>query len=141
VVIFDEVNVGFAASTQRGLLVPVIRGADGLGLREISAERRRLLERVEAGAIGAGDLAAGTFTVTNLGMYGIEFFQPVLNPGQTAILAAGKVMDLPAVDDSGSIVVRPLIRLTLGCDHRVIDGAEAAPFLTTVQELLEHFHE
>ena len=141
VVIFDEVNVGFAASTQRGLLVPVIRGADGLSLREISAERRRLLERVETGAIGTEDLAAGTFTVTNLGMFGIEFFQPVLNPGQTAILATGKVMNLPAADDAGNIVVRPLIRLTLGCDHRVVDGAEAAPFLTTVRELLESIHE
>jgi pyruvate dehydrogenase E2 component (dihydrolipoamide acetyltransferase) len=141
VIIFGEVNVGFAATTERGLLVPVIRGADILSLQEISAQRKHLLERVQAGAVGAEDLAGGTFTVTNLGMYGIEIFQPVLNLGQTAILAAGKVMNMPVAEDSGNIVVRPVIKLTLACDHRVIDGAEAAPFLTAFQELLEFFHE
>ncbi len=139
-IIFDEVNVGFAAATERGLLVPVIRGADTLSLQQISAERKRLSEKVQAGAAAAEDLASGTFTVSNLGMYGIETFQPVLNLGQTALLASGRVMNVPAAEDSGNIVVKPVMKLTLACDHRVLDGAEAAPFLTAVQQQLESFH-
>lgn len=139
VIIFEEVNIGIVAATDKGLVVPVIKNADALSLTEISATRKRLLEKIKAGEQSGGDISHGTFTITNLGMYGIESFKPVLNLGQSGILAAGKVMNVPTADDFGNIAVKPQMKLTLACDHRVIDGPEAAVFLMYVKELMEFF--
>ncbi len=87
------------------------------------------------------DLSAGTFTVTNLGMFGIDSFQPILNPGQAAILAAGAIDRAPIIEESGEVQAASLMKLTLACDHRVVDGAEGARFLAEVKSLLEQIKE
>ena len=134
--IHPSANVGMAVATERGLVVPVIRGADRLSIHEIAAARVDLVDRARAGKLQQGDLEGGTFTISNLGMFGVENFIAVLNPPQVAILAVGAVEDKPVVRD-GEVTVRPLMSLTLTCDHRAVDGADAADFLRTVRSTLE----
>jgi len=129
-------NVGLAVATDRGLVVPVITGADSRTVAEIAAARADLVARSREGKLTAEDLEGGTFTISNLGMYGVEQFIAVLNPPQAAILAVGAIEERP-VARNGEIVVRPLLTLTLTCDHRTIDGAVAADFLRTVKDFLE----
>jgi pyruvate dehydrogenase E2 component (dihydrolipoamide acetyltransferase) len=129
-------NVGIAVATDRGLLVPVIPGCEALTVAEIAAARADLVARARDGKLQAADLEGGTFTVSNLGMYGVEQFVAVLNPPQAAILAVGAIEDR-AVARDGEPVVRPTMTMTLTCDHRTIDGATAADFLRTVKEYLE----
>jgi pyruvate dehydrogenase E2 component (dihydrolipoamide acetyltransferase) len=129
-------NVGIAVATDRGLLVPVIPGCEALTTAEIAAARADLVARARDGKLQAADLEGGTFTISNLGMYGVEQFVAVLNPPQAAILAVGAIEDRPVARD-GEVVVRPTMTLTLTCDHRTIDGATAADFLRTVKEYLE----
>jgi pyruvate dehydrogenase E2 component (dihydrolipoamide acetyltransferase) len=129
-------NVGIAVATDRGLLVPVIPGCESLTVPEIAAARADLVARAREGRLQAADLEGGTFTISNLGMYGVEQFVAVLNPPQAAILAVGAIEDRPVARD-GEIVARPMMTLTLTCDHRSIDGAAAADFLRTVKEFLE----
>ena len=133
---FPSADVGMAVATERGLLVPVIRGADRLTLAEIAAARADLVARSREGKLQQTDLEGGTFTISNLGMYGIEQFIAVLNPPQVAILAVGAIEEKPVVTD-GDLEIRPMMSLTLTCDHRAIDGAVAAEFLGTVRTLLE----
>jgi pyruvate dehydrogenase E2 component (dihydrolipoamide acetyltransferase) len=133
---FPSADVGMAVATERGLLVPVIRGADRLTLAEIAAARADLVARSREGKLQQTDLEGGTFTISNLGMYGIERFIAVLNPPQVAILAVGAIEEKPVVTD-GDLEIRPMMSLTLTCDHRAIDGAVAAEFLGTVRTLLE----
>jgi pyruvate dehydrogenase E2 component (dihydrolipoyllysine-residue acetyltransferase) len=129
-------NVGIAVAVEQGLVVPVIRNADRLTVSEIAAARADLVDRARGGRLRQEDLEGGTFTISNLGMFGIERFVAVLNPPQAAILAVGSVEDkVVAVD--GQPVVRPRMELTLTCDHRAIDGATGARFLTTVKGFLE----
>ena len=129
-------NVGIAVAIPNGLVVPVIRSAERLSVQEIANGRAELVERARTGKLRQGDLNDGTFTISNLGMYGIERFVAVLNPPQSAILAIGAVEDkVVAVDGQPS--VRPRMELTLTCDHRAIDGATGAQFLTTVKSFLE----
>jgi pyruvate dehydrogenase E2 component (dihydrolipoamide acetyltransferase) len=129
-------NVGIAVAIPNGLVVPVIRSAERLSVAEIANIRADLVERARAGKLQQGDLDGGTFTISNLGMYGIERFIAVLNPPQAAILAVGSVEDkVVAVD--GQPVVRPRMEITLTCDHRAIDGATGAQFLATVKQFLE----
>ena len=129
-------NVGIAVAVPNGLVVPVIRSAERLSVQEIANGRAELVERARTGKLRQGDLNDGTFTISNLGMYGIERFVAVLNPPQSAILAVGAVEDkVVAVDGQPS--VRPRMELTLTCDHRAIDGATGAQFLTTVKSFLE----
>jgi len=129
-------NVGIAVAIPDGLVVPVIRSAERLSVAEIANVRADLVERARAGKLRQGDLDGGTFTISNLGMYGIERFIAVLNPPQAAILAVGSVEDkVVAVD--GQPVVRPRMEITLTCDHRAIDGASGAQFLATVKQFLE----
>ncbi|MDH7488661.1 MAG: dihydrolipoamide acetyltransferase family protein [Anaerolineae bacterium] len=131
-----DVNIGLAVDTERGLLVVVIKGADRLNLREIARERGRLVEGARSGRIGPDDLRGGTFTITNLGMYGVEGFTPVINLPECCILGVGRIVKKPvAVDDA--VVVRPMMVLSLTFDHRVIDGAPAARFLDTIARLVE----
>ncbi len=129
-------NVGIAVATDRGLLVPVIRGCEHLTVPQIASARAGLVSRARDGKLQAADLEGGTFTISNLGMYGVEQFVAVLNPPQAAILAVGAIEDRAAARDGG-IVVRPTMTMTLTCDHRTIDGATAADFLRTVKEFLE----
>src|SRR5436190_1658121 len=129
-------NVGIAVAIPNGLVVPVIRSAERLSVAGIANARAELVERARTGKLQQGDLDGGTFTISNLGMYGIERFVAVLNPPQAAILAIGSVEDkVVAVD--GQPVVRPRMELTLTCDHRAVDGATGAQFLTTVKQFLE----
>lgn len=129
-------NVGIAVATGRGLVVPVIPGCERRSVAEIAAARADLVQRARAGTLAQADFEGGTFTISNLGMYGVERFVAVLNPPQAAILAVGAVEDRP-VARGGEVAVRPLLTLTLTCDHRAVDGATAAEFLRTVKDLLE----
>jgi pyruvate dehydrogenase E2 component (dihydrolipoamide acetyltransferase) len=134
--LFPTANVGIAVAVERGLLVPVIPSCERKTLSELAAARADIVARARAGKIQQGDLENGTFTISNLGMYGVERFVAVLNPPQAAILAVGAIAERPVVED-GELVVRPLMELTLSCDHRAVDGATASEFLGTVKELLE----
>src|SRR5262245_10226063 len=129
-------NVGIAVATDRGLIVPVIQGCEGLTVAQIALARADLVARSRDGKLQAADLEGGTFTISNLGMYGVEQFVAVLNPPQAAILAVGAIEERPVARD-GQLVARPMMTMTLTCDHRTIDGATAADFLRTVKEFLE----
>jgi pyruvate dehydrogenase E2 component (dihydrolipoamide acetyltransferase) len=134
--IFPSANVGLAVATERGLVVPVIRDCERKSLVQIAADRGALVSRAREAKLTAEDLEGGTFTISNLGMYGVEQFIAVLNPPQVAILAVGAIEERP-VAESGELVVRPLMSMTLTCDHRAVDGAKAAEFLREVKTLLE----
>jgi pyruvate dehydrogenase E2 component (dihydrolipoamide acetyltransferase) len=134
--IFNTVNVGIAVAIPGGLVVPVIHGVETLTIPQIAAARSDLVERTRASKLKPEDLEGGTFTITNLGMYGVDRFFAVLNPPQVAILAVGAIEDRVVARD-GEAVVRPCMELTLSCDHRGLDGATAAEFLRTLTELLE----
>jgi pyruvate dehydrogenase E2 component (dihydrolipoamide acetyltransferase) len=133
---FPTADVGMAVATDRGLVVPVIRGAERLSLAEIAAVRADLVARARDAKLKQEDLEGGTFTISNLGMYGIEQFVAVLNPPQVAILAVGVIEEKPVVVD-GDLEIKPMMTLTLTCDHRALDGSVASEFLGTVRALLE----
>jgi pyruvate dehydrogenase E2 component (dihydrolipoamide acetyltransferase) len=132
----EEVNVGIAVAVEDGLVVPVVHGADALGLGEIAARRAELVKRAREGALRPEDVERGTFTISNLGMYGIDAFNAVLNAPQAAILAVGRIVER-VVAVEGAPAVRPRMALTLSCDHRVVDGARAAEFLDLLASLIE----
>jgi len=135
--VHGRVNVGIAVSLPDGLVVPVIHDADRKGLREISTEARSLADKARAGKLSPADMAGGAFTISNLGMYdAVEQFQAIINPPESAILAVGAIQDRPAVVD-GQVVVRPLMRVSLSVDHRVIPGVPAAQFLQGIKRLLQ----
>jgi pyruvate dehydrogenase E2 component (dihydrolipoamide acetyltransferase) len=129
-------NVGIAVAIPNGLVVPVIRGCERKTIAEIADDRAALVERARTGKLQQGDLDGGTFTISNLGMFGIERFIAVLNPPQAAILAVGSTEEKP-VAVNGQVVVRPRMELTLTCDHRAVDGAIGARFLGDVKAFLE----
>ena len=135
--LFSRVNVGMAVAAGDALVVPVIPDADQKSLGEISRQARRLIERVRDGQVTPPELSGGTFTVSNLGMYGIERFTAIVNTPQAAILTVGGLEKKPAVDERGRVVARDLMTLTLVCDHRILYGADGARFLARVRELLE----
>jgi pyruvate dehydrogenase E2 component (dihydrolipoyllysine-residue acetyltransferase) len=135
--LYSRVNVGIAVAGQDALVVPTVFDADSKSLGQISKESRALAERVRAGAITPPELSSGTFTVSNLGMFGIQSFVAVINPPQAAILAVGAMAPTPVVRD-GEVVVRNIMRLTLACDHRILYGADAAEFLARIRERLEN---
>ncbi len=133
---FPYAHVGIAVAAPNGLVVPVLRDADRRTIQEIAAARAEVVGRARNGKLQRADLEDGTFTISNLGMFGIEQFIAVLNPPQAAILAVGSTEEKPVVRD-GKVEVRPLMSMTITCDHRAIDGADGAEFLRTVKELLE----
>ena len=133
---FPAAHVGLAVAAPAGLIVPVIRDADRRSIAEIAAARSDLVARAREGKLQRADLDGGTFTISNLGMYGIEQFTAVLNPPQAAILAVGAIEERPAVVD-GVLDAAPLMTMTLTCDHRAIDGADGAEFLAALKALLE----
>jgi pyruvate dehydrogenase E2 component (dihydrolipoamide acetyltransferase) len=135
--LYSRVNVGVAVAGQDALVVPTVFDADKKSLGQIAKDTRALAERVRAGAITPPELSSGTFTVSNLGMFGIQSFVAVINPPQAAILAVGAMAPTPVVRD-GELTVRNVMRLTLSCDHRILYGADAAEFLGRIRERLEN---
>ena len=136
VVAQDEINVGLAVATDDALVVPVIHGADTLDLPSLAARRAQLVEAARAGRLAPADVQGGTFTVSNLGMYGVDAFLAVVNAPQAAILAVGRIADRVVAAD-GAPAVRPVMTLSLSFDHRVVDGARGAQFLDTLAALVE----
>ncbi len=134
--LYSRVNVGVAVAGAGVLVVPTVFDADQRPLAEIAAETRRLAERVRDGRISPPELAGATFTVSNLGMFGVRSFSAVINPPQAAILAVGAVAPRPMVRDGGLVAGRAM-DVTLACDHRILYGADAARFLGRIRELLE----
>jgi pyruvate dehydrogenase E2 component (dihydrolipoamide acetyltransferase) len=135
--LYSRVNVGVAVAGQDALVVPTVFDADSKSLGSIAKDARALAERVRAGAITPPELSSGTFTVSNLGMYGIKRFVAVINPPQAAILAVGALEPRPVVRDR-KVEVRSMMELTLSCDHRILYGADAAEFLAKIREYLEN---
>ena len=129
-------DIGVAVSTERGLVVPVIRDADALGLAQIEDQVSEYGGKARDGKLSLEDLQGGTFTISNGGVFGSLMSTPVLNPPQTAILGMHKIQDRPVVED-GEIVVRPMMYLALSYDHRLIDGQEAVRFLITIKDMIE----
>jgi pyruvate dehydrogenase E2 component (dihydrolipoamide acetyltransferase) len=136
-VVPGSVDVGVAVAVPGGLIVPVIRHADAKSVPEIAAEVRDLATRGRSGDLRADELEGSVISVSNLGMFGIDRFHAVVNPGEAAILAVGRAVAKPVVVD-GHVVVRDIMTLSLSVDHRIAYGAEAATFLGRVAELLEH---
>jgi pyruvate dehydrogenase E2 component (dihydrolipoamide acetyltransferase) len=134
--LLDEVNVGLAVDTERGLLVVVVRGADKKSIANITEELKRLSQRAQAGTSMPDDLTGGTFTVTNLGVFGVEAFTPIINPPEMGILGVGRIMQKPVVR-SGQVIVGQSISLSLTFDHRWVDGAPAARFVQFIRESIE----
>jgi pyruvate dehydrogenase E2 component (dihydrolipoamide acetyltransferase) len=136
--LMEDMNIGVAIDTERGLVVPTIRQADRKGVLAISEDFRAKLDRARAGKSVLEDLSGGTFTITNLGMLDIEGFVPVINPPECAILAIGSMIREPVVvDEKDTVEVRPMAQLCLVFDHRIVDGAPAARFLKRIKQLIE----
>jgi pyruvate dehydrogenase E2 component (dihydrolipoamide acetyltransferase) len=133
---FDAVNIGLAVATEKGLTVPVLHGLQGADLPAIARIRKDVVTRARSGKLSMADISDGTFTVSNLGMLGIDQFDAILNPPQVAILAIGSTKRVPvAVGDE--VQVRSIARFTLTCDHRAVDGATGAALLTAIRTHLE----
>ena len=131
-----DINIGLAIAVEAGLLVPVVHHADRLPVEDIAARRAELVAGANNGRLQPDDFAGGTFTISNLGMYGVDAFNAIVNPPQAAILAVGRIADrVVAVD--GQPAVRPMMTLTLSCDHRAVDGVRAAQFLNALVGLIE----
>jgi pyruvate dehydrogenase E2 component (dihydrolipoamide acetyltransferase) len=135
--LYGRVNVGVAVAREGGLVVPTIFDADQKPLGQIARETARLAGAVRAGSVTPPELSGGTFTVSNLGMYGVSSFQAIVNPGQAAILSVGAMSKRAVVAEDGAIVARAVLTLGLICDHRILYGADAAQFLRQICDLLE----
>ncbi len=133
----DHVHIGVAVAVEDGLLVPVVRHADRKSLTEIGAEVKDLAGKARDKKLQPSDWEGNTFTISNLGMFGIEDFTAIINPPDACILAVGGIADVPVVRD-GAVVPGKVMKLTLSCDHRAVDGATGAAFLQEVKSLLEH---
>lgn len=134
--IFEDVNVGIAVATENGLVVPVIHNSDKKSLKEVDKAVKELTNKAKQGKLAKEDLTGGTFTITNLGMYDVDFFIPIINPPEAAILAVGRIVEKPVVVN-GRIETKPKMLLSLAYDHRIVDGAPASEFLQKVKEIIE----
>ncbi len=134
---FNEVHMGMAVAVEDGLITPVIRNANLKTLRDIASESRALAERARERRLRPEEYTGATFSISNLGMFGIDEFTAIINPPEAGIIAVGTLMEKPVAVD-GAVVVRRRMRLTMSCDHRVIDGATGAQFLQTVTTMLEN---
>lgn len=132
-----RINIGVAVALEQGLIVPVIRDADKRGVLDLARESHRLIEAARTGKLKPDDFSGGTFSVSNLGMFGVEEFTAIINPPEAAILAIGAAVPTPVVSD-GQVVIRDMMRVTLSVDHRALDGATAARFLQELKRVLEH---
>jgi pyruvate dehydrogenase E2 component (dihydrolipoamide acetyltransferase) len=133
-----RVHVGIAVAVDGGLVVPVVRDADRKTLTQVAREASGLIGRAREGRLAAEDMGGGTFTVSNLGMFGVEQFTAVINPPEAAILAVGAALAEPVATEDGAVQVRRRMRMTLSIDHRALDGATGAGFLQQLKATLEH---
>jgi pyruvate dehydrogenase E2 component (dihydrolipoamide acetyltransferase) len=134
--VVEDVNVGVAVATENGLIVPIIHNSNRRSLKEIDTALGDLMEKARRGKLSREELTGGTFTITNLGMYGVDFFTPIINPPEAAILGVGRIAE-KAMVVGGKIEIRPIVTLSLSYDHRIIDGAPAAEFLQIVKKKIE----
>jgi pyruvate dehydrogenase E2 component (dihydrolipoamide acetyltransferase) len=137
ILVHRRVDISVAVAIPDGLVTPVVRNADQKSVVAIAAEVRELAARARAKKLKPEEMQGGTFSISNLGMFGIDSFAAVINPPEGAILAVGQVRDVPVVND-GKVVPGKKLGLTLSCDHRVVDGAVGAAFLAELRALLEH---
>jgi pyruvate dehydrogenase E2 component (dihydrolipoamide acetyltransferase) len=137
---YSSVNIGVAVGTDDGLTIPVIPGCENKTLRRIAVEARALISKARAGQLVPAEMSGGTFSISNLGMLGVEEFTAIINPPEAAILAVGAITKEVAVDDEGEFYAEQRMRVTLSCDHRAVDGLLGAKFLAEVKRLLEHPH-
>lgn len=135
--IFDRISICVAIATDVGLVAPVIHDAGAKGVYAIQSEIAELAHKAKEGVLTPEDISSGTFTVSNLGMFGVDSFEAIINPPQSAILAVGSAIKKPVVLESGKIVAKPMMRLNLTSDHRVLDGADAARFLGCIRRYVE----
>ncbi len=131
-----DINIGLAIAVEDGLVAPVIHRADQLGLQELASRRIELVQRAQSHKLNLEDIQGGTFTISNLGMYGVDSFNAIVNAPQAAILAVGRIAER-AVPINGQLGIQPMMTINLSCDHRVIDGARGAQFLQTLTALIE----
>jgi pyruvate dehydrogenase E2 component (dihydrolipoamide acetyltransferase) len=136
--VHKRVHVGMAVAVDGGLVVPVVRDADQKTLTQVAREARELVGRARSGKLAADEMGGGTFTVSNLGMFGVQQFTAVINPPEAAILAVGTAEAEPVVTAEGAVEVHQRMRLTLSIDHRALDGATGARFLQQLKTALEH---
>jgi len=136
-ILHGNVNIGLAVSVEGGLLVPNVKAVQAKSLLEVASETERLVEQARSGRIALEDMQGGTFTITNMGMFGLESFTPIVNPPEACILGVNSIVEKPVVLD-GAVVIRPISVLSLVADHRILDGAEAARFLARVREIIEN---
>jgi len=134
--VYEDVNIGVAVVTEQGLVVPVIHNADKKSLAEIASKLKELATKAREGKLAKEDVSGGTFTITNLGMYGVDLFTPIINPPEAAILGVGRIVNKP-VAEGEKIVIKPVMTLSLSYDHRIVDGAPAAQFLQEIKKILE----
>jgi pyruvate dehydrogenase E2 component (dihydrolipoamide acetyltransferase) len=135
---FGSVDISMAVAITDGLITPIVRGAHNLGVRDIARVSRDLIKKAKANALKPEEYQGGTFSISNLGMMGIEEFTAIINPPQSAILAVGATIPTPWVDEGGQLVVQQRMKMTMSCDHRVIDGAAGASFLQTLKSYIEN---
>lgn len=134
--IYEDINIGVAVATEKGLVVPVIHTANKKPLPQIASALKELVEKAREGKLTKEDVTGGTFTITNLGMYGVEVFIPIINPPEAAILGVGRIIEKPVVTNK-EVKIKPIMYLSLSYDHRIVDGAPAAKFLQKVKHILE----
>lgn len=134
---YEDIHIGFAVALDEGLVVPVIKNADKLGLSDIVNTSKQLVSAIKSGKLHPEYFEHGTFTISNLGMYAVDTFNPIINQPQSAILGVGRIVEKPVVKNS-EMVINPTMQLSLSFDHRIIDGAPAAQFLTDLKDYLEN---
>lgn len=136
IVLNPDINIGLAVAVEEGLLVPVIHHADSMRLKDIAARRKDIITHAQTNKLSLTDMSDGTFTISNLGMYGVDGFKAIVNPPEAAILALGRIAD-KVVPLDGQPTIQPMLKLTLSCDHRVVDGVRGAQFLQTLVSFIE----
>jgi len=138
IIINSQVNIGLAVALEEGLVVPVIKNVNRKGLGQISRESKALVKKAREGNLYTDDYQNGSFTISNLGMYDIDDFLPIINPPESAIIGVGKIAKVPKVSDNGDVFAAPVMKISFSGDHRVIDGAQGAIFLKRIKDLLEN---
>jgi len=138
ILLHQEINIGVAVALEKGLIVPVVKNADQKGLRQIAAETSDLVSRARQEKLTSADVKGGTFTITNLGPFGVEQFSAIINPPEAGILAIGATTSEVIAQEDGAIAVRPMMRFTLSADHRIVDGAVAARFIADLKTTFEN---
>lgn len=138
IILHQDINLGMAVALEKGLIVPVVKNADQKGISKIAAETSDLITRAKDGSLTGADVKGGTFTITNLGPFGVEQFNAIINPPEVGILAIGATTQEVIALENGAIAVRPIMRFTLSADHRIVDGAVAARFIADLKTTVEN---